>query len=88
MVANGKQIMLHVSFLLSRYAPRKKFMKLKDFETPFDEAPPIMDLLILKDRPLPVLCVVCQISHFKAHCANRSAFVRVPRVTRNRVQSL
>ena len=33
-------------------------MKLKDFETPFDEPPPLMDLLVLKDRPLPVLCVV------------------------------
>jgi hypothetical protein len=42
-----------------RYAPRKKFMKLKDFETPFEGAPPMMDLLVLKDRPLPVLCVVC-----------------------------
>lgn len=43
--------------LMQWYAPRKKFMKLKDFETPFDEPPPSMDLLVLKDRPLPVLCV-------------------------------
>ena len=42
-----------------RYAPRKKFMKLKDYETPFEDAPPMMELLVLSDRPLPVLCVVC-----------------------------
>ena len=51
-----------------RYAPRKKFMKLKDFETPFDEAPPIMDLLVLKDRPLPVLCVVWSLPAH-VHCS-------------------
>ena len=40
-----------------RYAPRKKFMKLKDFETPFDQPPALMELLVLPNEPLPVLCV-------------------------------
>jgi hypothetical protein len=40
-----------------RYAPRKKFMKLKDFQTPFEQPPALMELLVLPDEPLPVLCV-------------------------------
>ena len=42
-----------------RYAPRKKFMKLKEFVTPFDEPPPLMELHVIEDEPLPVLCVGC-----------------------------
>lgn len=45
--------------LMQWYAPRKKFMKLKDFETPFEEPPAMMELCVLKDEPLPVLCVGC-----------------------------
>lgn len=41
-----------------RYAPRKKFMKLKDFQTPFIDAPRIMELLVLPGEQLPVVCVV------------------------------
>lgn len=43
--------------LMQWYAPRKKFMKLKDFETPFEDPPSMMELLVIKDEPLPVLCV-------------------------------
>jgi hypothetical protein len=32
-------------------------MKLKEFETPFDTPPPLMELLVLPDEALPVLCV-------------------------------
>jgi len=49
----------HNLVLMQWYAPRKKFMKLKDFETPFDEPPLMMELLVLKDEALPVLCVGC-----------------------------
>lgn len=45
--------------LMQWYAPRKKFMKLKEFTTPFDEPPPLMELLILENEALPVLCVGC-----------------------------
>lgn len=45
--------------LMQWYAPRKKFMKLKDFETPFEEPPAMMELCVLKDEPLPVVCVGC-----------------------------
>jgi hypothetical protein len=48
---------LHVVVSI-RYAPRKKFMKLKEFETPFDTPPPLMELLVLPEEALPVLCVV------------------------------
>lgn len=34
-------------------------MKLKDFETPFEEPPSMMELLVLKGEALPVLCVGC-----------------------------
>jgi hypothetical protein len=44
--------------LMQWYAPRKKFMKLKDFTTPFDVPPKLMELLVLPHEPLPVLCVV------------------------------
>eukprot|EP00043_Microstomoeca_roanoka_P006261 m.61501 g.61501 ORF g.61501 m.61501 type:complete len:755 (-) comp13344_c1_seq1:176-2440(-) len=43
--------------LMQWYAPRRKFMKLKDFQTPFDEPPKMMELLVLDQEPLPVLCV-------------------------------
>lgn len=43
--------------LMQWYAPRKKFMKLKDFETPFEQPPAMMELLLLENEPLPVLCV-------------------------------
>jgi hypothetical protein len=33
-------------------------MKLKDFQTPFDQAPPMMELIVFNDEALPVLCVV------------------------------
>lgn len=49
--------MTHCLILMQWYAPRKKFMKLKEFETPFDEPPPLMELLVLPDEALPVLCV-------------------------------
>jgi serine/threonine protein kinase len=43
------------------YQPRKKFMKLKDFETPFTTAPPMFDMLVVEDKQdigrLPVICV-------------------------------
>eukprot|EP00041_Stephanoeca_diplocostata_P012799 m.215350 g.215350 ORF g.215350 m.215350 type:complete len:731 (-) comp19094_c0_seq1:169-2361(-) len=45
--------------LMQWYAPRKKFMKLKEFTTPFDEPPPLMELLVLEHEALPVLCVGC-----------------------------
>lgn len=45
--------------LMQWYAPRKKFMKLKEFITPFDEPPPLMELHVHEDEPLPVLCVGC-----------------------------
>lgn len=45
--------------LMQWYAPRKKFMKLKDFETPFEEPPSMMELLVLEGEALPVLCVGC-----------------------------
>lgn len=45
--------------LMQWYAPRKKFMKLKEFVTPFDEPPPLMELHVIEDEPLPVLCVGC-----------------------------
>jgi len=45
--------------LMQWYRPRKKFMKLKEFVTPFDEPPPLMELHVLEDEPLPVLCVGC-----------------------------
>lgn len=45
--------------LMQWYAPRKKFMKLKEFVTPFDEPPPLMELHVNQDEPLPVLCVGC-----------------------------
>lgn len=32
-------------------------MKLKEFETPFDTPPPLMELLVLPEEALPVLCV-------------------------------
>jgi len=43
------------------YQPRKKFMKLKDFETPFTSAPPMFDMLV-PEYPgdvgrLPIICV-------------------------------
>merc|ERR1719345_570433 len=34
-------------------------MKLKDFETPFEEPPAMMELCVLADEPLPVVCVGC-----------------------------
>eukprot|EP00048_Salpingoeca_helianthica_P021762 m.14293 g.14293 ORF g.14293 m.14293 type:complete len:796 (-) comp6374_c1_seq1:31-2418(-) len=43
--------------LMQWYAPRKKFMKLKDFETPFEQPPAMMELVLLENEPLPVLCV-------------------------------
>jgi len=43
--------------LMQWYAPRKKFMKLKDFETPFEQPPALMELIVLENEPLPVLCV-------------------------------
>eukprot|EP00056_Hartaetosiga_gracilis_P002331 m.52677 g.52677 ORF g.52677 m.52677 type:complete len:743 (-) comp11007_c0_seq1:1535-3763(-) len=51
-VAVRKQLLL-----MQWYAPRKKFMKLKDFQTPFDDPPRLMELLVFRDQPLPVLCV-------------------------------
>lgn len=45
--------------LMQWYAPRKKFMKLKDFETPFEEPPAMMELCVLADEALPVVCVGC-----------------------------
>eukprot|EP00039_Didymoeca_costata_P015979 m.278876 g.278876 ORF g.278876 m.278876 type:complete len:734 (+) comp16319_c0_seq8:515-2716(+) len=45
--------------LMQWYAPRKKFMKLKDFETPFEDPPSMMELLVLEGEALPVLCVGC-----------------------------
>jgi hypothetical protein len=45
--------------LMQWYPPRKKFMKLKDFETPFEEPPAMMELLVVPEEPLPVLCVGC-----------------------------
>ena len=45
--------------LMQWYAPRKKFMKLKDFKTPFEEPPAMMELCVLADEPLPVVCVGC-----------------------------
>eukprot|EP00051_Salpingoeca_urceolata_P033402 m.20558 g.20558 ORF g.20558 m.20558 type:complete len:759 (-) comp6199_c1_seq1:115-2391(-) len=43
--------------LMQWYQPRKKFMKLKDFQTPFEEPPNLMELLVLDNEQLPVLCV-------------------------------
>lgn len=43
--------------LMQWYAPRKRFMKLKDFETPFEHPPAMMELLVVPEEPLPVLCV-------------------------------
>lgn len=45
--------------LMQWYAPRKKFMKMKGFETPFEEPPAMMELCVLADEPLPVVCVGC-----------------------------
>lgn len=50
-------VMPQCLILMQWYAPRKKFMKLKEFETPFDEPPPLMELLVLPEEALPVLCV-------------------------------
>ena len=43
--------------LMQWYAPRKKFMKLRDFQTPFEEPPNLMELLVFPGLQLPVLCV-------------------------------
>lgn len=51
-------VMTNRLILMQWYEPRKKFMKLKEFSTPFDTLPPpMMELLVLPDEALPVLCV-------------------------------
>eukprot|EP00047_Mylnosiga_fluctuans_P002871 m.226275 g.226275 ORF g.226275 m.226275 type:complete len:777 (+) comp11404_c0_seq1:48-2378(+) len=43
--------------LMRWYAPRKKFMKLMDLETPFEQPPAMMELIIQEGESLPLLCV-------------------------------
>ena len=51
-VAVTKQLLL-----MRWYEPRKKFMKLKDFETPFELPPALMELIVVPEEPLPLLVV-------------------------------